>query len=41
MLGLLSGSNAALADDPADADVIIVNTCGFINDAKQELSTPY
>jgi ribosomal protein S12 methylthiotransferase len=36
MLGLLSGSNAALADDPADADVIIVNTCGFINDAKQE-----
>ena len=36
MLGLLAGSNAALVDDPADADVIIVNTCGFINEAKQE-----
>ena len=34
--GAAPGSNAALADDPADADVIIVNTCGFINDAKQE-----
>ncbi len=36
MLGLLAGSNAAVVDDPAEADVIIVNTCGFINDAKQE-----
>ena len=36
MLGLLAGSNAAVVDEPADADVIIVNTCGFINDAKQE-----
>lgn len=36
MLGLLAGSNAALVDEPAEADVIIVNTCGFINDAKQE-----
>ncbi len=36
MLGLLAGSNAAVVDDPGDADVIIVNTCGFINDAKQE-----
>jgi ribosomal protein S12 methylthiotransferase len=36
MLGLLAGSNAALVDEPADADVIIVNTCGFIESAKQE-----
>ena len=36
MLGLLSGSNAVVVDDPSAADVIIVNTCGFINDAKQE-----
>lgn len=36
MLGLLAGRNAAVVDDPAEADVIIVNTCGFINDAKQE-----
>lgn len=25
-----------ITDDPADADHIIVNTCGFINDAKKE-----
>lgn len=36
MLGVLSGTNAAVVDEPEDADVIIVNTCGFINDAKQE-----
>ncbi len=36
MLGLLSASNAVLVDKPEDADVIIVNTCGFINEAKQE-----
>ena len=36
MLGLLAGSNAAIVDEPDEADVIIVNTCGFIHDAKQE-----
>ena len=36
MLGELAASNAAIVDEPGDADVIIVNTCGFINDAKQE-----
>ena len=36
MLGVLSGTNAVIVDEPDDADVIIVNTCGFINDAKQE-----
>ena len=36
MLGVLSGSNAVIVDNPDDADVIIVNTCGFIHDAKQE-----
>ena len=36
MLGVLAGTNAAIVDEPRDADVIIVNTCGFINDAKQE-----
>ena len=34
MLGRLQ--NYALTDDPASADVIIVNTCGFIASAKQE-----
>ena len=36
MLGLLSGSNVAIVDEPEDADVIIVNTCGFIHEAKKE-----
>lgn len=36
MLGILSGSNAAIVDEPETADVIIVNTCGFIKEAKQE-----
>lgn len=36
MLGVLSGSNAVIVDAPDSADVIIVNTCGFIHDAKQE-----
>lgn len=36
MLGILAGSNAAIVDAPQDADVIIVNTCGFIDDAKRE-----
>lgn len=36
MLGLLSESNAVIVDEPKDADVIIVNTCGFIHEAKQE-----
>ncbi len=36
MLGILAGSNAAVVDSPEEADVIIVNTCGFIDDAKRE-----
>lgn len=36
MLGLLSGDGYAIVEDPAEADVIIVNTCGFIDSAKQE-----
>ncbi|MBM0637687.1 30S ribosomal protein S12 methylthiotransferase RimO [Campylobacter sp. VicNov18] len=34
MLGRLS--TYELCDDPSKADVLIVNTCGFINSAKQE-----
>lgn len=36
MLGELANSNAAIVDEPGDADVIIINTCGFIGDAKEE-----
>ncbi len=35
MLGKLKG-RAQFVEDPAEADVIIVNTCGFIESAKQE-----
>ena len=36
MLGLLSQDGYAIVENPADADVIVVNTCGFIESAKQE-----
>ncbi|NLC59568.1 MAG: 30S ribosomal protein S12 methylthiotransferase RimO [Armatimonadetes bacterium] len=36
MLGLLQREGLAISGDPAAADVIIVNTCGFIADAKEE-----
>ncbi len=33
---LLNSSGYEIAENPEDADVIVVNTCGFINDAKKE-----
>ena len=36
MLGLLGGNDYALTTDPLEADVVIVNTCGFIGPAKEE-----
>lgn len=36
MLGLLTGAGYILTDDETQADVIIINTCCFINDAKEE-----
>ena len=36
MLGILAEKGHTLVNDPAEADVIIVNTCGFIEAAKQE-----
>ncbi len=36
MLGILSGKGNKIVSDPAEADIIIVNTCGFIEAAKQE-----
>ncbi|MBE7064790.1 MAG: 30S ribosomal protein S12 methylthiotransferase RimO [Ruminococcaceae bacterium] len=36
MLGLLSGADYSITPDPAEAEVIIINTCGFIESAKQE-----
>lgn len=36
MLGLLARDGAEIVLDPAAADVVIVNTCGFIDGAKRE-----
>ncbi|WP_185593345.1 30S ribosomal protein S12 methylthiotransferase RimO [Peptostreptococcus russellii] len=36
MLGMLNKDGHQLVGDCQDADVVIVNTCGFIEDAKQE-----
>ncbi len=36
MLGLLQGSAYEITDDPEQADVVVVNTCGFIGPAKEE-----
>ena len=37
MLGILANDGFNITYNPSDADVIIVNTCGFIESAKQEL----
>ena len=36
MLGLLAGRGYEMTDEESDADVIIINTCCFIHDAKEE-----
>jgi len=36
MLGILKKYNYTITNDEREADIIIVNTCGFITDAKQE-----
>lgn len=36
MLGILAGKGIELTDDPAEADILIVNTCSFIAAAKDE-----
>lgn len=36
MLGLLDSKGYQMTDDEAEADVIVINTCCFIHDAKEE-----
>ncbi len=36
MLGRLAEAGAAVSFDPASSDILIVNTCGFIDPAKEE-----
>ncbi len=36
MLGMLSTGQIEIIDDPSEADILIVNTCSFIDSAKEE-----
>ena len=36
MAGLLQRNHFEMVQEPADADVVLVNTCGFIGAAKEE-----
>lgn len=36
MIGLFKRENFKIVNDPKDADIIVVNTCGFIGPAKEE-----
>lgn len=36
MLGYLARAGVEVTSDPARADIVVVNTCGFITDAKEE-----
>jgi ribosomal protein S12 methylthiotransferase len=36
MLGVLHAGGFALTDDPQASEIVIINTCGFIEEAKQE-----
>ncbi len=36
MLGMLRQRGYEIVSDPAEADVLFVNTCGFIESAKEE-----
>lgn len=36
MLGMLEADGITITDEEADADIIVINTCCFINDAKEE-----
>jgi ribosomal protein S12 methylthiotransferase len=36
MLGLLATNHIKITDDPQEADILIINTCSFIDSAKEE-----
>ena len=36
MLGILSDNGYSFTDDETEADIIVINSCCFINDAKEE-----
>ena len=36
MLGMLEDKGYSFTDDEAEADIAVINTCCFVNDAKEE-----
>jgi len=36
MLGVATGEGFSITDEPTEAEVIVVNTCGFVGEAKRE-----
>ena len=36
MIGVFKNNNYNIVNNPEEADVIVINTCGFIESAKQE-----
>lgn len=36
MMGIVQGKDYTIVDTPDEADVVVVNTCGFIDDAKSQ-----
>ena len=36
MIGMLAAEGIIMCDDETEADIIIINSCCFINDAKEE-----
>ena len=36
MIGLLQARGHVLTADPADADILVINTCSFIEDSRKE-----
>lgn len=36
LLGLFKKIGFSITNNPSDAEVIVINTCGFINSAKEE-----
>ena len=39
VLGRFAESGWIISEDPAQSDICLVNTCGFIEDAREEAST--
>ena len=41
LFSLTDGDGYEITQDTSQADILLVNTCGFIESAKKKASTPY